>query len=274
MGELVIVATPIGNLEDISHRALRVLGEVDLIVAEDTRITRRLLARYDVRTPVQSFHAHSSPARRTALVARLDTHRIAYVTDAGTPGLSDPGADLVAEAVAAGHDVLAVPGPSAVTTALAVSGMAAHSFTFLGFVPRTAAARRSRLAGVAAVDHPLVVFEAPHRLLATLDALIAALGDRPAVVCRELTKMHEEIVRGPLADLRAHFTEHAPRGEFTLVIAGRPPGPPPLWSVEDVAAALAGRRAAGSGARDAAREVAAAAGWPVRDVYKMWEHDR
>ncbi|MBK6768084.1 MAG: 16S rRNA (cytidine(1402)-2'-O)-methyltransferase [Ardenticatenales bacterium] len=274
MGELVVVATPIGNLEDIGHRTVRVLGEVDLIVAEDTRITRRLLDRFGIRTPLQSFHAHSSPARRAGLVARLAEHRIAYVTDAGTPGLSDPGAELVLEAVAAGHAVTAVPGPSAVTTALAVSGMAANAFTFLGFVPRTKAARKARLVSVAAIDHPLVVFEAPHRLLATLDALADTLGDRPAVACRELTKLYEEIVRGPLSALRTHFTAHTPRGEFTLVIAGCPAASPVLWPAEDVAAALELRRAAGAGARAAAKDVAAAAGWPVRDVYKMWEHDR
>jgi len=270
MGQLVIVATPIGNLEDVGARTVRALREADLVLAEDTRVTRRLLARYGIATPLASFHAHSTPARRAQLQAEWGDRVIAYATDAGMPGISDPGAELVAMAVAAGHTVTAVPGPSAVTTALALAGFGADAFTFVGFLPRRPGDRRSRLVELATLTHPIVLFEAPHRLCAALDALVEVLGNRPAVACRELTKIHEEVVRGSLAELRGVWTARAPRGEFTLVVAGAPTPIRAAWTDDDVAAAMAERHAAGVGRRAAAREVAEQAGWPARDAYRLW----
>ncbi len=270
-GQLVLVATPIGHLEDVGARALRTLADADVIVAEDTRVTRRLLDRYGIRTPLAAFHAHSAPSRLADIVARLDGETVAYVTDAGMPGISDPGAELVAAAVAAGHRVSAVPGPSAVTTAVAIAGFGGDAFTFLGFLPRRAAERRARLAEAAALSHPLVIFEAPHRIVAALADAAAVLGDRSAVACRELSKLHEEIVRGRLGELHAHWTERAPRGEFTLVVEGAGRGRPAPWDASAVRAALSARRAEGVGRRDAARAVAAAAGWAARDVYRLWD---
>lgn len=271
MGQLVLVATPIGHLEDISARALRTLSEADLILAEDTRITRRLLARYAIRTPLAAFHAHSTPSRLAAVVAGFDGRTVAYVTDAGMPGISDPGAELVAAALAAGHAVSAVPGPSAVTTAVAIAGLGGDGFTFLGFLPRRGSERRARLAAAASIAHPLVLFEAPHRLVATLADLEAVLGDRAAVACRELSKLHEDVVRGTLGALRAQWSEREPRGEFTLVIAGAPPAATQRWDADAVREALAARRARGAGRREASREVARAAGWTARDAYRLWD---
>lgn len=271
MGQLVLVATPIGHLEDISARALRTLSEADLILAEDTRITRRLLARYAIRTPLAAFHAHSTPSRLAAVVAGFDGRTVAYVTDAGMPGIADPGAELVAAALAAGHAVSAIPGPSAVTTAVAIAGFGGDAFTFLGFLPRRPRERRARLAAAASIAHPLVLFEAPHRLAATLADLEDVLGDRPAVACRELSKLYEDVVRGTLRELSAHWAAHEPRGEFTLVVAGAPSEAAAKWGDDEVRAALAASRARGAGRREASREVARAAGWTARDAYRLWD---
>lgn len=270
MGTLYVIGTPIGNLEDLGHRAQRVIGSVGTVIAEDTRHTRRLLTRYGVSVRLESFHAHSQAAQRDALVARLAHEDAALVTDAGTPGISDPGAELVRAAVLAGHAVVPVPGPSAVATALSVAAMPADAYTFLGFLPRQAAARRKALAAYRDGAPTLVLFEAPHRLRATLDDLAGVLGDREVAVCRELTKVHEEIWRGTLSGAAAEWAARPPRGEFTLVVAGAAPSAE-IWDAPRVQAALDARRAAGAGRRDAAREIALAAGWPSREVYRLWE---
>lgn len=268
MGTLYLVATPIGNLEDISLRALRVLQEVALIASEDTRHTRKLLSHHGIRTRQVSYHEHSLPSRRIALLEALERGDVALVTDAGTPGLSDPGVELVEQAVDRGHTVRAIPGPSAVIAALAVSGLPTEGFLFAGYLPRRRADRQRALEGLAKHPGSVVAFEVPHRLRATLVDLVSAFGpDRRAVVCREMTKIHEENVRGSLAQIQDHFRAAEPRGEFTLVIAGVPASE--IWSAEAVRAALVEHLARGASPSQAAREVASRSGWRRNDVYRM-----
>ena len=218
MPVLYIVATPIGNLEDVTLRALRVLGEVGLIAAEDTRTTRRLLTKHGIRARLVSYHQYSDPARVRGLMDTLKTQDIALVSDAGTPGISDPGYSLVRAAIQQGYPVIAVPGPSAVVAALAVSGLPTDQFVYLGFLPRRATERRRLLASLVTEARTVVAFESPHRIQKTLQDLAQVLGQRPLAVCRELTKMYEEVFRGNAGEALAHFVK--PRGEFTLVLGG------------------------------------------------------
>jgi len=218
-GILFLVATPIGNLEDISLRAVRVLREADLIAAEDTRHTAKLLHHYDIRRPTSSLHEHNEQEKVPALVGRLcGGARIALVTDAGTPAVSDPGYRLVRAAIAAGIRVEAIPGPSAVLAALVVSGLPTDSFVFAGFPPPKAGARRVWFEALKDERRTLVFFESPHRIRETLDAALGALGDRETSVGRELTKLHEEVIRGPLSVVLARLGD--PRGELTVVVSG------------------------------------------------------
>jgi 16S rRNA (cytidine1402-2'-O)-methyltransferase len=216
---LHVIATPIGNLEDISLRALRCLREVKLIAAEDTRTTRHLLHAYDIKTPVTSYHEHSKRGKLNYLLSCLEKDDIAVVSEAGMPALSDPGYELITAAIGRGFPVEPIPGASAITTALAVSGLPTEQFVYLGFLPRRKGQRQRVLNSVANEPRTMVVFEAPHRLLQTLSDIQDTLGDRPVAVCRELTKLHEEIFRGRVSRAREHFTK--PKGEFTLVIEGK-----------------------------------------------------
>ncbi|MDP2954543.1 MAG: 16S rRNA (cytidine(1402)-2'-O)-methyltransferase, partial [Chloroflexota bacterium] len=218
MATLYIVATPIGNLEDITLRAIRVLGEVGLIAAEDTRTTRKLLSRYSIKTPLTSYHDHNKESKLPYLLRVLQEKDMALVSDAGMPGISDPGYELVVKAVEEGIQVVPVPGPSAVTTALAISGLPTDQFVYLGYLPRRRGQRRLALQEVSGESRTLVIFEAPHRLRDSMEDIRAVLGDRRLAVCRELTKVYEEVFRGTVSQALEHFTE--PRGEFTLVIAG------------------------------------------------------
>jgi 16S rRNA (cytidine1402-2'-O)-methyltransferase len=226
MGTLYLVGTPIGNLEDISLRALRVLREVGLIAAEDTRTTRKLLSHYDIHTPLTSYHDFSGPGKTRQLVSRLAEIDVALVSEAGMPGLSDPGYPLVRAALDADVPVTTVPGPSALVSALVLSGLPTHACHYLGFLPRKSGARRKLLDRVAAEPDTLVMYESPHRLVAALRDLEAVLGQRPVAAARELTKRFEEIVRGTAGEVRAHFERVLPRGEFTLVVAGADGGAP------------------------------------------------
>ena len=272
-GTLYVVATPIGNLEDLTPRAGRVLGEVDLIAAEDTRQTRKLLSRLNLGTRAVSYNEHNAPQRTPALLDALREGDVALVTDAGAPGVSDPGAWLVAEAARAGFVVVSVPGPSAVTAALAVSGFPADAFHFLGFLPRTAKARRAALAEASSLRATLVLFEAPHRLRAALNDIAETLGDRRMAVCREMTKVHEEVFRGTVREAIAYF--EAPRGEFTLVVegAGEPPPAAPV-PADRITGAMAAARASGLSRRDASAQVARELGVPRRAAYAAWEENQ
>jgi 16S rRNA (cytidine1402-2'-O)-methyltransferase len=269
MGTLFLVATPIGNLEDISIRALRTLREAGLIAAEDTRRTRQLLSHFGISTPLTSYWEHNKLAKLDAILDALEAGDVALVSDAGTPNLSDPGYELVRAALAAGHAVAPIPGPSALLAALVASGLPGDSFIYLGFLPRKPGERRQLLASVAAEPRTLVAFEAPHRLLEALADIEAVLGDRPVAVARELTKLHEEIVRAPASQARHHFEQKEVLGEITLVIGGAAAAKPAAWDAGRVRAELARLVSGGAQKKEAARQVAQLAGWPPRDVYRM-----
>ncbi|HEX6548549.1 MAG TPA: 16S rRNA (cytidine(1402)-2'-O)-methyltransferase [Candidatus Dormibacteraeota bacterium] len=219
MSTLFVVATPIGNLEDVTLRALRVLAGVTAIAAEDTRVTARLLARHGIRKPLISYRAPVEARTLGRVLGALGEGDVALVSDAGTPTISDPGQRLVQAAWEAGHRVVPLPGPSSVTAALAAAGFPGPGFVFAGYLPRKPGELRRFLAGLAEEERPTVVFESPHRVLKSLAAMAEVLPDRPLAVCRELTKLHEEIVRGIAAEVLGHLAGTA-RGEFTIVIAG------------------------------------------------------
>lgn len=223
MGTLYVVGTPIGNLEDVSERALRTLRRVGLIASENPQRTQRLLARYDIYTPMARYtdaYDRKKQSRMQAVLAALAERDVALVSEAGMPGLADPGYELIAAALERGVPVVPVPGPTALDTALAVAGLPGDRFLFLGFLPRGASARCDLLASLAGNPFVLVAYEAPHRLLDTLADLERLFGDRSITAACELTKLYEEVRRGTAAELLAHFRAHPPRGEFTLVIAG------------------------------------------------------
>lgn len=268
MGTLYLVATPIGNLEDITLRALRTLREVPLIAAEDTRHARKLLAHYGIEARLVSFHEHSPLARVDELMEALERHDVAVISDAGMPGISDPGLVLVREAAARGFKVVPVPGPSAVTAAVAVSGLVEDGFLFLGFLPRRAGERRRRLESLAGLPFPLVLYEAPHRLVETLRDLEATLGDRQLAICRELTKLHEEVTRLTVGEARRRYEAETPRGEFVLVVCA-PESPQRLPGEAELLALLEEQLAAGKSASAAAREVARATGASRQAVYRL-----
>jgi 16S rRNA (cytidine1402-2'-O)-methyltransferase len=220
-GTLYLVSTPIGNLEDLTLRARRVLAEVDLIAAEDTRHTQQLLARYEVHTPLTSYHDHNKEEKTPVLIERLRQGRsIALVSDAGTPTVSDPGYFLITSCIAAGLSVSPIPGPSAPLAALAASGLPTDAFLFAGFLPKKPGARQKRLESLAPLRETLVFFESPHRLVRLLEELQARLGDRRVAVCRELTKLHEEIIRGRVSDVVERLKGKSVKGEITIVIEG------------------------------------------------------
>ena len=220
-GTLFLVATPIGNLEDVTHRALRVLGEVHLIAAEDTRRTRRLLDRFGIQTRIVSLFEHNERARVPALLRELEEGRdVAIVTDAGSPALSDPGYPMVRAAVEAGHPVTSIPGPSAVVVALQVSGLPTDAFTFAGFLPVKSGARRRRLEELHERPETIVAFESPHRIDACLAELESVWAERPIALARELTKIHEQVLRGTASEVRAALTPEQRRGEMVLVLGG------------------------------------------------------
>ena len=219
MPVLYVIATPIGNLEDISLRALRLLREVKLIAAEDTRTTRRLLNAYDIKTQLTSYHEHSKRAKLDYLLDYLEKEDLALVSEAGMPGLSDPGYELIVAAIGRGISVVPVPGASAVITALVVSGLPTDQFVYLGFLPRRQGQRQRLLGSIADEPRTIVAFETRHRIREALSDIEEILGDRRLAVCRELTKVHEEIFRGRVSQAQEHFAE--PRGEFSLIIEGK-----------------------------------------------------
>jgi 16S rRNA (cytidine1402-2'-O)-methyltransferase len=269
MGTLYLVATPIGNLEDISFRAVRILDEVSLIAAEDTRTTGRLLAHYDIETRQISYHEHSESSKVEAIVDALREGDVALVSEAGMPAISDPGYQLITQVIAEDMPVVAIPGPSAVVTALAISGLPSDSFVYLGFLPRKAQRRRELLAEMAPQQRTLVAFEAPHRLLESLHDALDVLGDRPVSVAREMTKLHEETWRGTLSEAIGRFEAQAPRGEITLVIGGAASEQEARWSEGEVREALLQHLAVGMSRSAAARAIAQWSGWSRREVYQL-----
>ncbi|MCE2463051.1 MAG: 16S rRNA (cytidine(1402)-2'-O)-methyltransferase [Dehalococcoidia bacterium] len=267
MGVLYVVATPIGNLEDITLRALRVLREVDLIAAEDTRTTRKLLNHYDIKAHLTSYHEHNRQAKIPILLKALETKDIALVSEAGMPGISDPGYELVLEAVNAGVSVVPIPGASALTSSLAVSGRSPGMVLFLGFLPRSKKERRRTLDPLKSQPYTIVAFESPHRLRSSLEDVVEVLGDRDMTVCRELTKMHEEVFRGKVSQAISHFVE--PRGEFTLVIGGARPAEN-TGDFDKARADLRSLKDRGVKAKEAVALVASAYDIPKRDTYRLW----
>jgi len=266
MSALHIVATPIGNLEDITLRAIRVLGEADWVLAEDTRRTRVLLDRHGIDVKPASLHAHNEASRVERVLATLAAGGdVALVSDAGTPLISDPGERLVAAVVAAGYDVSPVPGPSAVTSALSVSGLAAAPYSFVGFLPRRKGECERLLESLRDRPDTLVFFESPRRVAATLARLAAVLGNRRAVATRELTKRYEQIARGNLEELAERFADSA-RGEFTLVVEGAAPTAP-ITDPTELDERIRELRNAGVSPREVSKQLARETGMPKRVVY-------
>jgi 16S rRNA (cytidine1402-2'-O)-methyltransferase len=263
---LYIIATPIGNLEDISLRALRLLQEVKLIAAEDTRTTRHLLNAYNIKTPVTSYHEHSRQAKLGYLLDCLEKEDVALVSEAGMPGLSDPGYELVVAAIDRGIPVVPIPGVSAVTAALVVAGLPADQFLYLGFLPRRRGQRRRLLRSIAGEPRTIVAFEAPHRFKETLSDIQEILGDRRLAVCRELTKMHEEVFRGTVSQASEHFTE--PRGEFTLVVEGKTEEKARV--TEEAEKELRELFQQGTKAKEAISRVSEASGLSKKELYQAW----
>ena len=270
-GTLYLVGTPIGNLEDLSPRARRVLAGVDRIACEDTRRSGLLLQRLGVRAPCLSYHEHNQRQRIPELLEALGRgESLALISDAGLPGISDPGEPLVAAAHAAGRPVICVPGPCALTTALVSSGLPSGRFCFEGFLPAKAAQRRRRLAELADEERTVVLYEAPHRLVALLTDLLEVMGDRPLRVARELTKRHEQQVGPTVAAALAHFQATAPLGECTLVLGGAAPRAAQApWEATRLRAALEELLAAGFSAKEASRQLAERSGHPRRDLYAL-----
>jgi 16S rRNA (cytidine1402-2'-O)-methyltransferase len=268
VGTLYIVGTPIGNLEDITCRALRILKEVSLIAAEDTRRARLLTSRYDIDTPTTSYFEGNKLTKLSTVFEALDAGDVALISEAGMPGLSDPGYELIQIAIQRGYSVVPIPGPTAPVTALVVSGLPTDSFLFLGYLPRRQSRRRHLLGDVAREQHTLIAFETPHRLRQSLADIEAVLGDRPLALCREMTKVYEEIWRGTVSQARVYLEEHEPRGEFTLVIGGATEERQ-RWDEEQVRAALEDLLAQGLRRPDAAKRVAELSGWDRGAVYQL-----
>lgn len=268
-GTLYVVSTPIGNLEDVTLRALRILKECDLIAAEDTRVTRKLLSRYDIHTPLTSYHQHSRGEKSEHLAGRLAAgESIALVSDAGTPGVSDPGADLISMAIDRGVSVVPVPGPNAALAALVASGLSASRFAFDGFPPRGRSDRRAFFGALRAETRTVLLYESPGRIAGTIEDLYGVLGDRPVAIGRELTKAFEEIYRGTLSGAITHLALRRPRGEFTVVLGAAAHTPAPESTPMDVESALRAALSSGDTSRDAVQRVAADLQLPRRLVYR------
>ncbi len=266
VGTLYVVGTPIGNLEDLSPRALRILREVSLIAAEDTRYSRRMLTYFEVRTPLVSYHEHNQRGRREFLLAALAEGDVALITDAGTPAVSDPGADLVAAALSAGFAVSPIPGPSALAAAVSACGLVDGPFLSLGFLPRETDGRNRLVGRAAASGLPFVVFESAQRVALLLEELASVVGNRPATLLRELTKLHEEIRQGSIGELRDWVVENNPRGEIVLVVGG---AIEQAADENEAAAVLSVLRRSGLSASQAAREAARITGLPRSELYVM-----
>ncbi len=267
MPALYVVATPIGNLEDITLRALRILRDVKLIAAEDTRKARLLLNKYEIKTPTTSYYEHSRTDKLEYLLKVLETADVALVSEAGTPGMSDPGYELIVAAQNKGIKVVPIPGCSVAVVALTMSGLPNDRMLFMGFLPRTGSARRQFLKDIIAEPGSLVMLEAPHRIPASLKDILTVLGDRRIAVCREMTKIHEEVFRGTVSEAIAHFKEA--RGEFTLVVEGNRVVPKKELTA-DIETQMKAMNAAGMPAKEALGQITAATGLPRKELYRAW----
>jgi 16S rRNA (cytidine1402-2'-O)-methyltransferase len=267
MGILYLVATPIGNLEDISPRAVRTLREVRLIAAEDTRVTRNLLTHFDLHTPLTSYFEHNKLTKLDAILSALAGGDVALVSDAGTPAINDPGYELVRAALEAGYNVCPIPGPSAPLAALAASGFPTDAFLYLGYLPRKSSERRKLAAQVKNLPYTLLFLESPHRLASALNDLESSFGSRRIAVARELTKIHEEIWRGTIPEAIEYFTQNEPRGEFTLVIAGNTKPGVEKWSEDKINIAIKSGLKLGESPSVLAKRMAQESGWERKEIY-------
>jgi 16S rRNA (cytidine1402-2'-O)-methyltransferase len=268
MSTLFLVATPIGNLEDLSPRAIRILKEARLIAAEDTRHTAKLLTHFDIKTPTTSYFDHNKQKKLDKVLETLEEGDVALVSDAGTPGLNDPGYLLVRAALEAGHTVSPIPGPSAPIAALVISGLPTDHFLYLGYLPRKRGERQRAIQEVQDLPYTLIFFETPHRIENALEDLQTILGDRQIAVAGELTKMYEEVFRGAISQAREYLTKNPARGEYTLVIAGKTKDKS-LWGEDELVTALKEHLEKDTPPSEIARLVAERSGWPRRKVYKI-----
>lgn len=274
MGILYLVATPIGNLEDMSPRAIRVLHEAGLIAAEDTRHTGSLLSRFEIETPLTSYFEHNKLKKLDFILEYLSKGDVALVSDAGTPAINDPGYELVRAALASGFEVKPVPGPSAPIAALAVSGLPTDSFLYLGYLPHKKNERRKFVRQVAKLPYTLIFLESPHRIVESLEDLLVGLGDRRICVAREMTKLFEEYWRGTIGGAVEHYKSQPARGEFTLVIEGGEENETVAWAEEQLLEAIQKELNSGKSARAIAAELAEESRWNKKDVYRLVSRSR
>jgi 16S rRNA (cytidine1402-2'-O)-methyltransferase len=269
MGTLYLVATPIGNLEDMSPRAVRVLRESVLIAAEDTRHTGKLLKHFEIGTPVTSYFEHNKLNKLDFILEKLSGGDVALVSDAGTPAINDPGYELVKAALASGHDVVPIPGPSAPIAALTVSGLATDSFLYLGYLPHRTSERHRRLEEAKSQPFTLVFLESPYRILESLEDILSILGDRRICVARDMTKMFEEYWRGSTSGAVEYFKSQPARGEYTLVVEGKKADGNARWSEEQLREAIEREGRAEKSAKELSAELAKVSGWNRREVYSI-----
>ncbi|MBI5822788.1 MAG: 16S rRNA (cytidine(1402)-2'-O)-methyltransferase [Chloroflexi bacterium] len=269
MGTLYLVATPIGNLEDMSPRGLRILRESILIAAEDTRHTGTLLKHFNIQTPLTSYWEHNKLNKLDFILEKLSIGDVALVSDAGTPAINDPGYELVQAALASDFNVRPVPGPSSPIAALTVSGLPTDSFLYLGYLPHKSSERRKAVEQIANLPYTLIFLESPHRVIDSLEDILSVLGDRRICIAREMTKMYEEYWRGQVSGAIEHFKSKAPRGEFTLVIEGKMKEERSVWAEEELLNAIKKELKAGKSAKEISAELAESSGWNKKEIYAL-----
>ena len=269
MGTLYLVATPIGNLEDMSPRGVRILREAVLIAAEDTRHTGTLLKHFDIKTPLTSYFEHNKLNKLDFILEKLSIGDVALVSDAGTPAINDPGYELVKAALASNFNVMPVPGPSSPIAALTVSGLPTDSFLYLGYLPSKSSERRKSVGQVSNLSHTLIFLESPHRIVDSLEDILSVLGDRRICVAREMTKLYEEYWRGPVSGAIEYFKSKDPRGEFTLVIEGKVKEERNIWAEDELLKAIKKELKAGKSAKEISAELAEQSGWSKKEVYAL-----
>ena len=269
MGTLYLVATPIGNLEDMSPRAIRVLREASLIAAEDTRHTGKLLKHFGIDTPLTSYFEHNKLSKLDFILDKLSQGDVALVSDAGMPAINDPGYELVKAAITSGFDVLPVPGPSAPISALAVSGLPSDAFLYLGYLPHKAGERRKFVERIMNLPYTLIFLESPYRIVESLEDILSILGDRKICVAREMTKMFEEYWRGTVSGAVAYFKSQPARGEFTLVVEGKTKDERAVWTEEQILKAIKIELQSDKSAKDISTELSLQSGWSKKDVYRL-----